>query len=75
MNNIVTLAQISLAVIQYFVAAALVGGAAFSAWTAKKSKLLTVPAALPYSVLVPKRSRNPTAFAPIKSQICSSERL
>jgi hypothetical protein len=46
MNNIVPIAQISLAVIQYCVAAALVGGAAFSAWSAKKSKLLTLAAAI-----------------------------
>jgi hypothetical protein len=35
MNNIVNVAQISLAVIQYSVAAALVGAAAFSAWTTR----------------------------------------
>jgi hypothetical protein len=46
MNNIVNVAQISLAVIQYSVAAALVGAAAFSAWTTKKSKLLTVAAVI-----------------------------
>jgi hypothetical protein len=44
MNNIVNVAQISLAVIQYSVAAGLVGAAAFSTWTTKKSKLLTVAA-------------------------------
>ena len=46
MNNIVNVAQISLAVIQYSVAAALVGAAAFSTWTTKKSKLLTVAAVI-----------------------------
>ena len=45
MDNIVTVTQLSLAVIQYFVAAVLIGAAAFSAWTAEKSKLL-IPAAV-----------------------------
>ena len=35
MDNIVTVAQISVAVMQVSVAAALVGAAAFSAWKAK----------------------------------------
>jgi hypothetical protein len=46
MNNIVNIAQISLAVIHYSVAATLVGAAAFSTWTTKKSKLLTVAAVI-----------------------------
>jgi hypothetical protein len=35
MDTVVTVAQISLAVIQFSIAAALVGAAAFSAWSAK----------------------------------------
>ena len=66
MNNIVTVAQISLAMIQYCVAAALVGGAAFSAWAAKKSKLLALAA--PIAVL----GLNSQAFAQ-SSSFCSDQ--
>jgi hypothetical protein len=65
MNNIINVAEISLAVIQYSVAAALVGAAAFSTWTTKKSKLLTVAAVI--AVL----SLNSQAFA--QSSSCSGQ--
>jgi hypothetical protein len=68
MNNIVNVAQISLAVIQYSVAAALVSAAAFSTWTTKKSKLLTVAAVIAVIGL------NSQAFAQSSSS-CSSGQI
>ena len=65
MNNIINVAEISLAVIQYSVAAALVGAAAFSTWTTKKSKLLTV------AVVIAVLSLNSQAFA--QSSSCSDQ--
>jgi hypothetical protein len=38
MDNIVTVAQISVAIMQFSVAAAIVGAAAFSAWRDKHEK-------------------------------------
>ena len=66
MNNIVNVAQISLAVIQYAVAAAVVGAVTFSAWTTKKSKLLTV------AVVIAVLGLNSQAFAQSNSS-CSSQ--
>ena len=66
MNNIVNVAEISLAAIQYAVAAAVVGAVTFSAWTTKKSKLLTVAAVIAVLGL------NSQAFAQSSSS-CSSQ--